>query len=53
MGIQTSLTADEIAKVALDSKADIIVVDQEHQLKKVEILNSFPRWFQNIFHVLM
>lgn len=48
MGIQTSLTADEIAKVALDSKADIIVVDQEHQLKKVEILYSFQRRFQNI-----
>ncbi|XP_023330627.1 very long-chain-fatty-acid--CoA ligase bubblegum [Eurytemora carolleeae] len=38
VGIQTSLTADEIAKVALDSKADIIVVDQEHQLKKVLLI---------------
>ena len=36
MGMSKSLSPEELAKVCLDSKADIIVVDNEVQLKKVK-----------------
>jgi hypothetical protein len=35
VGVHTSISAEDLAKVALDSKADVIVVDGEYQLKKV------------------
>jgi len=37
-GVQTSMSHEDVAKIALDSKADIIVVDQEYQLKKVLLI---------------
>jgi len=38
VGIHPALPPEEMAKVCLDSKADIIVVDQEAQLKKVLLI---------------
>ena len=35
MGVHTSISPEDLAKVALDSKADIVIVDEEIQLKKV------------------
>jgi type IV secretory pathway ATPase VirB11/archaellum biosynthesis ATPase len=37
VGVHTSISPEDLAKVALDSKADVIVVDGEFQLKKVRL----------------